>query len=157
MMCDFVARTNWSNIESNYFVNTIKIFNLSYYTNIKITVTFVIQPTLCHAFFFFSPENYPHKSHAIFHSDFYILSIDSEVSNSTNKLSHMRRSVIFQNKPLAFGDSRMNHLCHYWDKRMLTIVEITFCNHCAQWLPLVDKRFVIDKLVTVSMYFLDLV
>ncbi len=34
MMCDFVARTNWSNIESNYFVNTIIIFNLSYYTNI---------------------------------------------------------------------------------------------------------------------------
>ncbi len=34
MMCDFVARTNWSNIEINYFVNTIIIFNLSYYTNI---------------------------------------------------------------------------------------------------------------------------
>ncbi len=34
MMCDFIARTNWPNIESNYFVNTIIIFNLSYYTNI---------------------------------------------------------------------------------------------------------------------------
>ncbi len=34
MMCDFVARTNWLNIKSNYFVNTILIFNLSYYTNI---------------------------------------------------------------------------------------------------------------------------
>jgi hypothetical protein len=36
MMCDFIARTNWSNIESNYFVDTIIIFNLSYYTNIKL-------------------------------------------------------------------------------------------------------------------------
>jgi hypothetical protein len=34
MMCDFIARTNWSNIESNCFVHTIIIFNLSYYTNI---------------------------------------------------------------------------------------------------------------------------
>ena len=34
MMCDFIARTNWSNIGSNYFVNAIIIFNLSYYTNI---------------------------------------------------------------------------------------------------------------------------
>ncbi len=34
MMEDFIARTNWLNIKSNYFVNTIIIFNLSYYTNI---------------------------------------------------------------------------------------------------------------------------
>ncbi len=34
MICDFIARTNWSNIESNYFVDTIIIFDLSYYTNI---------------------------------------------------------------------------------------------------------------------------
>ncbi len=65
MMCDFVARTNWSNIESNYFMDTIIIFNLSYYTNITITVTFFNQVTLCHAFSFFLPENYPHKSGAI--------------------------------------------------------------------------------------------
>ncbi len=38
MMCDFIARTNWSNIKSNYFVDTIIIFDLSYYTNITITV-----------------------------------------------------------------------------------------------------------------------
>ncbi len=51
-MCDFVARTNWSNIKSNYFVHTIIIFNLSYYTYIAITVTFVNQATLCCAFVF---------------------------------------------------------------------------------------------------------
>ncbi len=46
MMCYFVARTNWLNIKSNYFVNSIIIFNLSYYTNIPITVTFVNHLTL---------------------------------------------------------------------------------------------------------------
>ncbi len=128
MMCDFVARTNWSNTKSNYFMNTIIIFNLSYYMNITITITFVNQPMLCRVFFIFPPENYPHKSHAIFHINLYILSIHTEVSNSTNKLNLMKQLAIFQNKPLAFGDSRMNHLCPYWDKCMLTIVEITFCN-----------------------------
>jgi hypothetical protein len=53
MMCDLVARTNWSNIKSNYFVSIIIIFNLSYYRNITITVTFVNQPMLCRAFFSF--------------------------------------------------------------------------------------------------------
>ncbi len=41
MMCNFVARTNWSNIESNYFMHTIIVFNLPYDTNVPITVTFV--------------------------------------------------------------------------------------------------------------------
>ncbi len=67
MMCDFIARTNWSKIKSKYFVDTIIISGLSYYTNIMITATFINQATLCHAFFFFSPENYLHKSGAIFH------------------------------------------------------------------------------------------
>ncbi len=40
MMCDFIARINWPNIENNYFMDTIIIFDLSYYTNIMITVTF---------------------------------------------------------------------------------------------------------------------
>ncbi len=102
MMCDFVARTNWSNIESNYFVNTIIIFNLSYYMNITITVTFVNQPTLFRAFFFFPPENYLHKSRAILHIDFYILSTHTEVFNSTNKLNHVKQLAVFQNKPFAF-------------------------------------------------------
>ncbi len=52
-MCGLIARTNWSNIKSNYFVHTVIIFNLSYYTNIMITFTFVNQPTLHPAFFFF--------------------------------------------------------------------------------------------------------
>ncbi len=84
MMCDFVARTNWSNIKSNYFVNTIINFNLSYYTNITIIVTFVNQTMLCRAFSFYLPENYPHKSGAIFHINLYILSIHTEAPNSTN-------------------------------------------------------------------------
>jgi hypothetical protein len=27
----------------------------------------------------------------------------------------VKRLAVFQNKPFAFGDNRMNHLCHYWD------------------------------------------
>jgi hypothetical protein len=76
MMRDFIARTNWSNIESNYFVHTIIIFDLSYYTNIMMTVTFVNHPMLCHVFFFFSPKYYLHKSCTIFDIDLYILSIN---------------------------------------------------------------------------------
>ncbi len=72
MMCDFITRTNWSNIESNYFVHTMIIFDLSYYTNIMITVTFVNQVMLCRTFSFFSPENFPHRSGAIFHIDLYV-------------------------------------------------------------------------------------
>ncbi len=34
MTCNFIARTKWSNIKSNYFVDAIIIFDLSYYTNI---------------------------------------------------------------------------------------------------------------------------
>jgi hypothetical protein len=142
-----------SNIESNYFINTIIISNLSYYTNTTTTITLVNQPTLCHAFFFFPKEMYSHKSSAIFHIDMYILSIYTEVLNSTNKLNHGKQLAVFQNKPIVFPDGRMNHLHHYWNKRMLTIVQITFCNHCAQWLPLIDERFVIDKSVAVSIVF----
>jgi hypothetical protein len=125
-MCDFIARTNWSNIECNYFVNTIIIFNLSYYTNITNTVIFVNQPTLCRTFFLVPPKNYPHKSRAIFHINLYVLSIHTEVPDSTTELNHMKRSAIFQNEPFAFPDSRMNHLCHYWNKRMIIIIQYTF-------------------------------
>ncbi len=45
-MCYFVARTNWSNIESNYFMHSIIVRNLPYYTNVTITVTFINQVTL---------------------------------------------------------------------------------------------------------------
>ena len=39
---------------------------------------------------------------------------------------------------------------------MLTIVQNTLCNHRAQWLSLIDERFVIDKLVAVSIIFFGL-
>jgi hypothetical protein len=128
MMCDFVARTNWSNIKSNYFVDTIIIFDLSYYMNTMITLTFVKQPTLCRAFFFFPPNYYLHKLPAIFHINLHVLNIHMEVPHGTNKLNHVKQSAIFQNDPFAFPHGRMNHLCHYWNKHMLTIVQISFCN-----------------------------
>ncbi len=101
-MCDFVARTNWSNIKSNYFVNTIITFDHSYYTNIMLTITFMNQRTLSRAFFFFPPKYYLHMSCAIFHINLYILSIYTEVPNSTNELNYMKRLAIFQNKYFAF-------------------------------------------------------
>jgi hypothetical protein len=85
------------------------------------------QPMLHYAFFFFPPKYYLHKSRAIFHINLYILDIHTEVPNGTNELNHMKQSAVFQNEPFAFPDSRMNHLCRYWNKRMLTIVQNTFC------------------------------
>ncbi len=40
MMCNFIARTNWLKVESNYLVDTIIIFNLSYYMNINGAIGF---------------------------------------------------------------------------------------------------------------------
>ncbi len=77
-MCNFVARTNRLNIKSNYFVHTIIVFDLPYYTNVRITVTFDNQVMLCRAFFLISPENYPHKSGAIFHINLYMFYIHTE-------------------------------------------------------------------------------
>jgi hypothetical protein len=131
MMCDFVTRTNWSNIESNYFANTIIIFNLSYCTNITITITFVNQPMLCCALFFFPLEMYPQKSGAIFHIDVYIVGIYTEAPKGINKLYHVKQLAVFQNKPFALQDSRINHHHHYWNKCMLIFVQINFCNHRA--------------------------
>ncbi len=39
---------------------------------------------------------------------------------------------------------------------MLTIIQNTSLNSCAQWLPLVNERFVINKLVTISIVFFGL-
>ncbi len=39
---------------------------------------------------------------------------------------------------------------------MLTIIHNTSFNHLAQWLPLVNERFVINELVTISMVFFGL-
>ncbi len=152
-MCDFIARTNWSKIKSNYFVHTIIIFNLSYYTYITITVTFMNQPMLCHAFFFFPPKYYLHKSCTIFHINLYVFNIHTEIPNGTNKLNHVKRSAVFQNEPFGIPYRRMNHLCRDWNKRMLTIVWNTICNCHAGWLPLVNERFVTDKLVAISTLF----
>jgi hypothetical protein len=108
-MCDFIARTNWLNIKSNYFVHTIIIFNLSYYTNITITVTLMNHLTLCRALFLFFPKYYPHKSCTIFHINLYVFNIYTEIPNGTNKLNHVKRSAVFQNKPFGIPYSRMNH------------------------------------------------
>jgi hypothetical protein len=98
-MCDFFTRTNWSNIESNYFVDTIIIFDLSYYTNMMVTVTFVNQATLCCAFFFFPPKYYSHKSCTIFHINLYLFNIHTKIPNDTNELYHVKQLAIFLNKP----------------------------------------------------------
>jgi hypothetical protein len=50
----------------------------------------------------------------------------------------------------------MNHLCRHWNKHMLTIVQNTLCNHRAQRLVLVNERFVINKLVAISIIFFGL-
>ncbi len=99
MMCDFIARTNWSNIKSNYFMDTIIIFDLSYYANIMITVTFMNHLILCCAFFLFPSKCYSHKSRTIFHTDLYVFNIHTEISNGTNKLYHVKQLAIFQNEP----------------------------------------------------------
>ncbi len=115
MMCDFIARTNWSNIKSKYFMDAIIIFNLSYYMNTAITVTFVNQATLCSAFFCFPPKYYLHTFCTIFHIDLYVFNIHMEISNGTNKLNYVKRLAVFQNKPFGIPYGRMNHLCHHWN------------------------------------------
>jgi hypothetical protein len=103
-MCDFIARTNWSNIERNYFVHTIIIFDLSYYTNITITVTFMNHLMLCRAFFLFLPKYYPHKSCTIFHINLYVFNIHTEIPKGTNKLNHVKRLAVCQNYAEILGD-----------------------------------------------------
>ncbi len=152
-MCNFVARTNRSNIESNYFVHTIIVFNLPYYTNVTITVTFVNQVTLYCAFVLFSPENYPHKSGAIFHINLYVFYIRMEIPNGTNKLNHVKWLAVFQNESFTIPYGRINHLRRHWNKCMLTIVQNTFYSQRTQWLPLVNEKFVIDNSVAVSIHF----
>ncbi len=134
-------------------MDTIIIFILSYYTNITMTVTLVNHLTLCRAFFFFPPKYYPHKSCTIFHIVLYVFNIHTNIPNCTNVLNHVKRSALVQNKPLWNPFGRMNHLCHDWNKRMLTIVQNTFCNRRAWWLSLVNERFVINKLVTIIIIF----
>jgi hypothetical protein len=152
-MCNFIARTNRSNIESNYFIHTIIVFDLPNYTNVTITVTFINQAMLCHTFVLFLPENDPQQSGAIFQIDLYVFFIHTEIPNGTNKLNHVERSSVFQNEPFAIPYGRMNHLCCHWNKHVLTIVQNTFYSRRAQWLPLVDERFVINSSVAISIRF----
>ncbi len=135
---------------SNEFIHSYSA-NISCYTNITITVTFMNHLMLCGAFFLFPPKYYSQKSHIIFHINLYMFNIHTEISNGTNKLYHVKRSAVFQNEPFWIPYGRMNHLCHHWNKHMLTIVQNTLCNRRAWWLPLVDERVVINKLVAVSI------
>jgi hypothetical protein len=153
MMCNFVARTNQSNIKSNYFIHTIIVFNLPNYTNETITVTFINQAMLCHTLVFFFLENDPHKSSAILQINLYVFFIHTEIPNGTNKLNHVERLSVFQNEPFAIPYGRTNHLCRCWNNCMLTIVQNTFYSHHAWWLPLVDETFVINSSVAVSIRF----
>jgi hypothetical protein len=126
MMCFFVARTNWSNIESNYFMHSIIVLNLPYYTNVTITVTFVNQVMLSRTFLRFPRENYPHKSGAIFQVDLYVFDVHTKIPNGTHKLHHVKRLAVFQDKPFAIPYGRMNHFHCHWNKCMFIIIQITF-------------------------------
>ncbi len=111
MMCNFVARTNRSNIESNYFMHTIIVFDLPNYTNVTNTVvTFINQTMLCHTFVLFLPENDLHKSGAIYQINLYVFLFtqkfltvptsltmwDGRPSFKTNRSqSHMAEWIIF--------------------------------------------------------------
>ncbi len=108
--------------------------------------------TLSHTFQLFLPENYLHKSSAIFQIDLYVFDIYTEIPNSTHKLHHVKQSAVFQNEPFTISYGRINHLRHNWNKRMLTIVQNTFYNRRSWWLPLVNEKFVIDDLVAVSIH-----
>jgi hypothetical protein len=126
MICGFITRTNQANIKSYYIMNTIIICYLSCDRNIPITLTFVNQCLRCCAFILFTLDNYPHKSHVVFHIDYNILHNIMVVPYSTNKLYHVKRMAISQHKPLTCIDCRINHLCSYRDKHVLTIVYVPF-------------------------------
>jgi hypothetical protein len=104
----------------------------------------------------FSPDNYPHKSGAIFQINLYVFNIHKEIPNGINKLNHVKRLAVFQNESFTIPYKRMNHLCHQWNKHMLTIVQNTFYSHCGQWFPLVNERFVINNSVAIPILFFEL-
>ncbi len=126
MMCYFVARTNWSNIESNYFMHSIIVLNLPYYTNVTTTITFINQVMLSRTFLLFPQENYPHKSGAIFQVNLYLFDVHTKISNGSHKLHHVKRSAVFQDKPFAILYGGMNHFHCHRNKCMLAIIQITF-------------------------------
>ncbi len=87
-MCYFIARTNWLNIKSNYFMHSIIVCNLPYYTDVMITITFANQVTLGCTFFLFPLKKYLQKSGAIFQVDLYMFVMHTEIPNGTHKLHH---------------------------------------------------------------------
>ncbi len=126
MMCYFVARTNWSNTKSNYFMHSILVLNHPYYRNVMITITFVNQVTLSRTFLLFPPENYPHKSSAIFQVNLHVFDVHTKIPNGTHKLHHVKRSAVFQDEPLAIPYGGTNHFHCHWNKCIITIIEIIF-------------------------------
>ncbi len=67
----------------------------------------------------------------------------------TMQKNYLHVVSIFQ----QFHVGGMNHCHRHCNKRMLTIMKITFHSRHAWWLPLVDKWFVIDDLVAISIRF----
>jgi hypothetical protein len=80
-----------------------------------------------------------------------------EISNGTNKLNHVKRLAVFQNKPFGIPYGRMNHLCHDWNKRMLTIVQTPYATIVFDgFLPLMKGSSLINRSPSPSFFF-DLV
>jgi hypothetical protein len=129
------------------------VLNLPYYTNVTITVTFINQVMLSRTFLLFPPVNYPHKSGAIFQVDLYMFDMHTKIPNGTHKLHHVKRLAVFQDEPFTIPYGGMNHLHRYWNKRMLTIIQITFYSQCPRWLPVVDEWFIINDSVAVFIRF----
>jgi hypothetical protein len=60
------------------------------------------------------------------------------------------------NKQTFWNPIWLNHFCRHWNKCMLTIVQNSFYNRHACWLPLINEKFVIDKSVAVAIIFFGL-
>ncbi len=103
-------------------MHSIIVCNLSYYTNVTITVTFVNQVTLGHTFFVFPQKNYRQKSGAIFQVDLYVFVMHTEIPNGTHKLHHVKQSAVFQDEPFTILYGEMNHFHPHWNKGMFTIM-----------------------------------
>jgi hypothetical protein len=85
-----------------------------------------------------------------------VFDIHTEIPNGTHKLHHVKRSAVFQNEPFTIPYGRINHLCHHWNKRMLTIVQNTFYSRRTRWLPLVDGMFSLTTWLPIPSIFFGL-
>jgi hypothetical protein len=70
------------------------------------------------------------RQHRCVGGGLYMFNIHTKIPNDTNKLNHVKRLAVFQNKPFGISYGRMNPLCHDWNKHILTIVCNTLCNRC---------------------------